>query len=300
MFGFGLFNGTDCSQTGGQRAFIPVMIIDTHCHLASRQFDQSARESYVRHAIQEGVGRMITLGAAVSDWHANVQWAQQFPGTVFCALGIHPDDAHQAPADWAVTLRELNALTPMAAIGESGLDYFHPAPQGWDDAAFHRRQQELLEEHFQLAESMGLNLVLHTRDRKGSRSFEDAIAIAKHYAGRVRPVFHCFIGDMQQARRVFDELDGMLSFTGVATFKNAPVVAETARLCPAERIMLETDSPYLSPEPLRGRMNQPAHLIRTARFIAAARGIKLQELAQFTTLNAEKFFKIGASEKKFG
>jgi len=137
-----------------------------------------------------------------------------------------------------------------------------------------------------------LNIVLHTRDRKGSRSFEDALAIAGNHAGRVRPVFHCFIGDTAQAARIFDRLDGMVSFTGVATFKNAPVVAETARWCPEDRIMLETDSPYLSPEPLRGRMNEPAHLIHTARFIAAARGMELEEFARLTTRNAGTFYNL--------
>ena len=137
-----------------------------------------------------------------------------------------------------------------------------------------------------------MNIVLHTRDRKGSRSFEDALAIAGNHAGRVRPVFHCFIGDTAQAARIFDGLDGMVSFTGVATFKNAPIVAETARWCPEDRIMLETDSPYLSPEPLRGRMNEPAHLIHTARFIAVARGMELEELARLTTRNAGTFYNL--------
>ncbi len=235
------------------------MIIDTHCHLASRQFDQSRREIYVRHAAEAGIDRMITLGACMDDWKENLSWARQFPGTVFCALGIHPDDAHGAPENWAEKLTAAAETVPLAAIGETGLDYFHPVPEGWETADFHRRQQELLEEHFELAARLGLNIVLHTRDRKGSRSFEDALAIAGNHAGRVRPVFHCFIGDTAQAARIFDRLDGMVSFTGVATFKNAPVVAETARWCPEDRIMLETDSPYLSPEPLRGRMNEPAH-----------------------------------------
>lgn len=268
------------------------MIIDTHCHLASRQFDQSRREIYVRHARREGIGRMITLGARMDDWEDNLAWTRAFPGTVFCALGIHPDDAHDAPADWAQRLSRHARETPLAAIGETGLDYFHPAPEGWETDSFHRRQQELLEEHFSLAERLGLNIVLHTRDRQGSRSFEDALSIASNYAGRVRPVFHCFIGDASQAARIFDRLDGMVSFTGVATFKNAPVVAETARWCPQDRIMLETDSPYLSPEPLRGRINEPAYLIHTARFIAAARGMELEELARLTTRNAEIFYNL--------
>ena len=269
------------------------MIIDTHCHLASAQFDQSRRETYVQHALREGIDRMITLGARMDDWEANTAWARQFPGAGFCALGIHPDDAHDAPADWADQLFRKAQDVPLAAIGETGLDYFHGAPQGWETEQFHRLQQDLLERHFALAERLDLNIVLHTRDRKGSASFEDALAIARNYAGRVRPVFHCFIGNTAQAMRIFDELDGMVSFTGVATFKNAPVVAETASWCPENRIMLETDSPYLSPEPLRGRMNEPAHLIHTARFIAAARGMNLEDLAHVTTRNAETFYNLG-------
>lgn len=105
------------------------MIIDTHCHLASAQFDQSRRETYVQHALREGIDRMITLGARMDDWEANTAWARQFPGAVFCALGIHPDDAHDAPADWADQLFRKAQDVPLAAIGETGLDYFHGRPK---------------------------------------------------------------------------------------------------------------------------------------------------------------------------
>ena len=98
------------------------MIIDTHCHLASAQFDQSRRETYVQHALREGIDRMITLGARMDDWEANTAWARQFPGAVFCALGIHPDDAHDAPADWADQLFRKAQDVPLAAIGETGLE----------------------------------------------------------------------------------------------------------------------------------------------------------------------------------
>ena len=108
---------------------------------------------------------------------ANTAWARQFPGAVFCALGIHPDDAHDAPADWADQLFRKAQDVPLAAIGETGLDYFHGTPQGWETEQFHRLQQDLLERHFDLAERLGLNIVLHTRDRKGSASFEDALAM---------------------------------------------------------------------------------------------------------------------------
>ena len=127
------------------------MIIDTHCHLASAQFDQSRREAYVEHALREGIDRMITLGARPDDWEANAAWARQFPDVVFCALGIHPDDAHDAPEGWADRLSRMAQDIPLAAIGETGLDYFHGAPRGWEAESFRRRQQELLEQHFDLA-----------------------------------------------------------------------------------------------------------------------------------------------------
>lgn len=153
------------------------MIIDTHCHLASAQFDQSRRETYVQHALREGIDRMITLGARMDDWEANTAWARQFPGAVFCALGIHPDDAHDAPADWADQLFRKAQDVPCRHRG-NGPGYFHGAPQGWETEQSSRLQQDLLERHFDLAERLGLNIVLHTRDRKGSASFEDALAIA--------------------------------------------------------------------------------------------------------------------------
>ena len=268
------------------------MIIDTHCHLASTQFDQSRREAYVEHALREGIDRMITLGARPDDWEANTAWARQFPGVVFCALGIHPDDAHEAPEGWADRLFRMAQDVPLAAIGETGLDYFHGAPRGWEPDSFRRLQQNLLEQHFDLAARLNLNIVLHTRDRKGSGSFEDALAIARNHAGRVRPVFHCFIGDTAQAARIFDELDGMVSFTGVATFKNAPVVAETARWCPEDRIMLETDSPYLSPVPNRGKRNDSTNLPHIVEKLAEWKGVSPEELARRTAENAAALFGI--------
>lgn len=197
------------------------MIIDTHCHLASAQFDQSRRETYVQHALREGIDRMITLGARMDDWEANTAWARQFPGAVFvrwASIRTMPMTPRQTGR---TSFPEGAGRSPGRHRG-NGPGLLPRAPQGWETEQFHRLQQDLLERHFDLAERLDLNIVLHTRDRKGSASFEDALAIARNYAGRVRPVFHCFIGNTAQAMRIFDELDGMVSFTGVATFKNAP------------------------------------------------------------------------------
>ena len=225
------------------------MIIDTHCHLASAQFDQSRRETYVQHALREGIDRMITLGARMDDWEANTAWARQFPGAVFvrwASIRTMPMTPRQTGR---TSFSGRRRTFPWPPSGKRAWITSTGRPKAGETEQFHRLQQDLLERHFDLAERLGLNIVLHTRDRKGSASFEDALAIARNYAGRVRPVFHCFIGNTAQAMRIFDELDGMVSFTGVATFKNAPVVAETASWCPENRIMLETDSPISARNP---------------------------------------------------
>ncbi len=267
------------------------MLIDTHCHLASRHFENSDRTALIANAREAGVGKMISLGSCMDDWAATLSWACDFPGAVFPCLGIHPNDAHEAAPDWSEELVRLSAGHELAAIGEAGLDYYHPAPEGYDDAGFRKLQQDLLEAHFELAVRLNLNIVLHTRDRKGSASFDDAVAIARPYAGIVRPVFHCFIGTREQASLAFDELDALVSITGIATFKNSGNVADVATWCPGGRFMLETDAPYLSPEPWRGKRNEPAYLSSLAAKVSELRGMKLSALEEMTTRTAESFFR---------
>lgn len=268
------------------------MLIDTHCHLASRHFNTYDRKNLVERAQNAGIGEIITLGSCVDDWDATLEWAREFPGTVHPCLGIHPNDAHETPEGWQDQLADIATRHPLAAIGEAGLDYYHPAPEGYGENSFRKRQWALLEEHFETADRLGLNIVLHSRDRKGSASFDDTVAIARKYSGRVKPVFHCFIGTREQASIVFDELDGLISITGIATFKNSGNVADIAAWCPADRFMLETDAPYLSPEPKRGKTNEPSFISYLAERIAALRGITVAELGATTTRTARMFFRI--------
>lgn len=270
------------------------MLIDTHCHLASRHFDQTCKPGIIARAAEAGVGSMVTLGTSAEDWQATIDWAREFPGVVRACLGIHPNDAHEAPDGWQDMLARAHAGVPLAAIGETGLDYYHPAPEGFDDGSFRALQRDILAMHFDLAARLGLNIVLHTRDRKGHASFDDTLAIAAAYAGKVRPVFHCFIGTREQAARVFDEVDGLISLTGIATFNNPGHVADVAAWCPQDRFMLETDAPYLSPEPKRGRTNEPAYLAYLAARVAELRGIAVAKLAEFTTATARDFFRLRA------
>jgi TatD DNase family protein len=197
---------------------------------------------------------------------------------------------HDAPDDAVEQLRAHAADPRVCGIGETGLDYYHPAPDDWEEEAFRERQRRFLDGHFRLAADAGLNVVIHTRDKSGDASFQDALAIYKKHAGKVRAVFHCFIGPEANARQVI-ALGGLVSFGGVATFKNAADVLATAVALPVESFMLETDSPYLAPVPHRGQRNEPSYVRHVAEHLARSRGITPDELAHATTTNALDFFR---------
>lgn len=267
------------------------MLIDTHCHLTSPRLAERPLNELAARAAEHGVGHCISLGTERADWEAQLELGRRMPSFVTPCLAIHPTEAHLAGEQDMAVLRELAVANPLGAIGEAGLDYYWPAPEGWQEQDYRRRQCELLEAHFEIARELGLNISLHTRDRKGSASFEDAVAVARRYP-EVRPVFHCFIGSREQAARIFDVLDGLVSFTGIATFRSAPEVQDVAAWCPADRLMVETDSPYLAPEPVRGSVNEPAFAGFVAAHIARLRGMAPEELAEATTANARRFFRL--------
>lgn len=264
------------------------MFTDSHCHLASHKFSKEELPSILNHAKEDGVSRIITLATCLDDVAANLEAAGD--PSIHACIGIHPCDVHHAPDD-AVRQLELHTGDPrVAAIGETGLDYYHPAPDGWSEEAFRERQRDFLHQHFRMAQAAGLNVVIHTRDQKGQQSLDDALAIYAHYHHAVRAVFHCFISSAVNAKRVFD-LGGIVSFGGVATFKSAHEVRETVLSCPQESFMLETDAPYLAPEPHRGKRNEPAFVSLTASFIATLRGETREELARHTNAAADSFFR---------
>lgn len=270
------------------------MLTDSHCHLASHRFDPAEVPDLIRRAQEAGVTRLITLATSLEDVAPNLALAEH-PGIHAC-IGIHPCDVHNAPEDATAQLAHFTGDPRVCAIGETGLDYYHPAPTGWDEVGYRRRQHQFLHRHFQLAADAGLNIVIHTRDQNGHASFDDALAIYREYHDRVRAVFHCFIGTEENVRRVF-ELGGIVSFGGVSTFKSAHGVRETILACPAGSFMLETDAPYLAPEPHRGKRNEPAFTRHTADRIAALRGESIEELAAHTNRTAELFFK-GSSNNR--
>ncbi|MGB0992398.1 MAG: TatD family hydrolase [Akkermansiaceae bacterium] len=266
------------------------MLIDSHCHLASHKFPNSEIPAIISRSVSAGVTRMVTLATSLDDLQANLDLATTHD-EIFCCIGIHPCDVHETPDDYMAQLEHLAAHPRCVAIGETGLDYFHPAPEGWTDEDYHARQQKLLRQHFELAKRLGKNIVIHTRDRSGDQSLQDALAIYRDYATDVRAVFHCFPYSFETAKPILD-LGGLISFTGIATFKNAQVVLQTAIDCPAGSFMLETDAPYLAPVPHRGQRNEPAFTRHTAEAIATARGETAEQLAAHTTQTAESFYSL--------
>lgn len=265
------------------------MLTDSHCHLASQRFDPTEIPELIARAREAGVTRMVSLVTDLDDLPPNLAIAGLHPEVSAC-IGIHPCHVHEAPDDAVARLRPFVADPRVCGIGETGLDYFHPAPDGWSDDDHRQRQRDFLDAHFQLAADAGLNVVIHTRDKTGDASFQDALAIYRRHAAQTRAVFHCFIGPQANALEVI-RLGGVVSFGGVTTFKNATDVLATAVSLPAGSFMLETDSPYLAPMPHRGKRNEPAFTRHVAEHLASARGESLAELAAATTATASGFFR---------
>ena len=267
-------------------------ITDSHCHLGSHRFAPEEIPDIIARAKELGVHRMITLATSEGDQLTNLKIAEENP-EVFACLGIHPCDVHQTSDDFESLIEHHLAHPKVAAVGETGLDYFHPAPEGWTEEDYHQRQRDFLRRHFEMARRAGLNIVIHTRDRQGTASFDDALAIYADFANSVRAVFHCFPGPPELAKRVLDA-GGLVSFTGIATFKNAQAVVDTVQSVPARSFMVETDSPYLAPIPHRGKRCEPGFTRFTADAIAQQRGESPESLAEMTESVVANFFQLSS------
>lgn len=271
------------AETSGTSSFIPhpSSFVDTHAHLDAVQFDAD-RDAVLDRARQAGIGAIVCPGISASSSEAAVRLAASSAG-VFAAVGIQPNDCGGAkPGDWERVVA-LAGQPQVVAIGETGLD------RHWDFAPF-AVQQDFFDRHLRLAQDRGLPVIVHCREAEA-----DVLAMLGEAAGRgpLRGVIHAFSGDRAFAEACL-ALGLDLSFAGAVTYKNkkfAPL-RETAAVVPGDRILLETDSPYLVPHPLRGRekRNEPAHLALTAHCLADLRGQTLADLAAQTTANARRLF----------
>lgn len=264
-------------------------LIETHAHLDHPKFvnDLSA---VIQRAHDAGVTRIISIGTGLESSRRVLALAERFP-SVFAAVGIHPTDIMEEKKSFIEELRELAQHPKVVAIGEIGIDYFH-VPEGVEISLWKKEQAIAFQEQLDLAVELGLNVIIHQRDLAGSiASWEEAMRILKPYTGKLRAVFHCFGGTAAQAEEVI-ALGHLISFTGIVTFKNAPIVRETAVAIPATAYMVETDCPYLAPDPHRGQRAEPWHTRLVAEKIAQLRGLTLEEVARATTKTAEEFFKL--------
>lgn len=255
-------------------------LFDTHCHIDQQEFDADRAEVIAR-AAAAGVRRILAVGVTAASSAATLEIASHFPG-VYAAVGIHPNYVAEAGAgDWDRVV-ELANQPRAVALGETGLD------KHWDLTPFDL-QQDYFDRHLRLSQITGKPVVVHVRD-----CAEDALAMLREARSRgpLRGILHAFSGDAAMAAEGLS-LGLHLSFAGMATFKKAASLRDVARTAPADRLLVETDSPYLTPEPVRKiQRNEPAHTLHTARRLAEERAETLESFAAQTTANALRLFEI--------
>lgn len=252
------------------------MLVDSHCHLDFPDFADDL-DAIVSRAESAGVGRMVTISTRVRRIDALLAITARFPN-VYCSVGTHPG---QAVEEDGITSDELIALTKhpkVVALGEAGLDNFYK--DGSPEA-----QERGFRAHIAAARATGLPLVIHTReaDEACGRILDDEMA-----KGPFKAVLHCYTGGRELAMKAIG-LGLSISFTGILTFKNSQAIRDIAAELPADRIMVETDAPYLAPGKFRGKRNEPSFVVETAKVLADTRGVSLEEIAQQTT---ENFFRL--------
>jgi TatD DNase family protein len=252
------------------------MLIDTHCHLGFSQYDND-REKVIQRAIKNKVSRIITIGTDLSSSQKAIELAEKF-AVIYAAVGIHPNDYLGLKEKHFDQLKALAAHEKVVAFGEIGLDYYRMSIPV-------KKQQDLFKTQVKLAHSLKLPLIIHNRD-----AHNDIYHIlVEEHTEEISGVLHSFTGDDHFLESVL-ALNFYVSFTGSITFKNASYDAIVEKV-PLERLLLETDSPFLTPVPFRGRRNEPAYLKYIAEKIAQVKKISTAELAKITTENTRRLFK---------
>jgi TatD DNase family protein len=273
-------------------------MFDSHCHLTSDAL-AADHAGVLRRAREAGVTQLLNIGDSLESSRAALRQAQaaaspETPEEVamWASAGVHPQNANEYSSETTgAQLRELAAQPLVCAIGEIGLDFVYDETHPQYPCATRAVQERVLRAQLDLAAELEMPVVLHNREA------DDALpAIVAEYSGRINGVFHCFGSAPEVARRVLD-LGFYLGFTGLVTFKNAAQVRDAALLCPLDRLLIETDSPYLAPVPHRGKINEPSYLPRIAETIAGLRGMDAAQLAQRTARNARRLFRLERGEK---
>lgn len=253
------------------------MLFDTHAHMDDRAFDQD-REALLEGLPGKGVGLLMNPGCSLASSRNAVALAERY-GYIYAAVGSHPDAADEVNSQVLAEYRALCAHPKVKAIGEIGLDYhYEDIPR--------ELQQKAFRAQLALAAELDLPVIVHERE-----AHEDGMAIIREFPG-VKGVFHCYSGSAEMARQLV-AMGWYIGFTGVLTFKNARKAVETAASIPLERIVLETDCPYMAPTPFRGRRNDPGYLYRMAEQLAEIRGLSVEQIHQATVENGKRLYRIG-------
>ena len=260
-----------------------VELIDTHAHLDDERFAADL-PAVLQRAVAAGVGRVIAVGTTAASSAASLALART-NARITATAGIHPNHVAQEPAGgWDAVIR-LASQTGVVALGETGLD------RHWNDTPF-PDQEEYFARHLALSRTTGLPVVIHCREAE-----PDVLRLLRDdfdRNGPVRGVMHSFAGSAETARACL-EMGLYISFAGMLTYKNAEAIRDVARGVPADRVLVETDCPYLAPVPVRGKRNEPAHVVHTARALAEVQGLPLEVLAERTTANARALFRLPAA-----
>ncbi len=252
------------------------MLVDSHCHLDFPDF-AAELDAVVARARAAGIGRMVSISTRVKK-HAQVLAIAEKYADVFCSVGTHPHHAAEEPEIDAATLVAIAKHPKVVAIGEAGLDYHY-------DKSPRDIQAKSFRQHIEAARQTGLPLIIHSREADA-----DMAALLKEEMGRgpFKAVLHCYTGGRDLALTAV-ELGHSIGFTGILTFKNSNSLREIAKALPSDRILVETDAPYLAPTPYRGKRCEPAYVVETAKVLAETRGVSPEAIARETT---ENFFRL--------
>ncbi len=266
-----------------------MKIIDTHCHLHREEFEAD-REAVIARAKEAGVGAFIDPATTLASNWAVVSEAQRYP-EVYAAIGIHPHDVAEATPDALQQLKTFAEQPKVVAIGEVGLDYYR-------EISPRDLQKKVLRELFSLAKSTGLPVIIHCRGQgaaavsagEGREVFQDLFALMKEiFKPPVRGLLHCFSGDLESAQEAI-EMGLYLSFAGNLTFTKAEPLRAVAKVVPFDRVVLETDAPFLAPQAHRGKRNEPSYLQELVKTWSGLRGLSEQEVIETTALNTMRVF----------
>ncbi len=260
-----------------KRTAMPLHVFDTHAHYDSGAFNADRLE-LLASMPERGVELILNPGCELESSRTAVELAGQFP-FVYAAVGVHPSDCGDWEAGWLDELRNLAAHPKVKAIGEIGLDYY------WKENPPREFQQQVFHRQLDLAEELDLPAIVHDRE-----AHHDCLEVVRAHPN-ARGVYHCYSGSLEDAK-VLVKLGWMLSFTGTITYKNARKALEVIDWLPMDRIMIETDSPYLTPEPFRGRRNDSGYVYLVAETIAQVKNMDPEEVARVTLENGKRFFNI--------